>query len=90
MSEILCPDVISSVGLTLDIGGVILLFIGSSHKCMHDSGMISPITRRPQDEEQARNQLDSGASVAESTAACAGPALGGGPCSAAACSDVRC
>ena len=24
---------------------------GSSHKCMHDSGMISPITRRPQDEE---------------------------------------
>ena len=25
--------------------------IGSSHKCMHDSGMISPITRRPQDEE---------------------------------------
>ena len=26
-------------------------FFGSSHKCMHDSGMISPITRRPQDEE---------------------------------------
>ena len=26
-------------------------FLGSSHKCMHDSGMISPITRRPQDEE---------------------------------------
>ena len=25
--------------------------LGSSHKCMHDSGMISPITRRPQDEE---------------------------------------
>ena len=25
--------------------------VGSSHKCMHDSGMISPITRRPQDEE---------------------------------------
>ena len=25
--------------------------IGSSHKCMHDSGMISPITRRPKDEE---------------------------------------
>ena len=24
---------------------------GSSHKCMHDSGMISPITRRPKDEE---------------------------------------
>ena len=24
---------------------------GSSHKCMHDSGMISPITRRPQNEE---------------------------------------
>ena len=27
------------------------LSFGSSHKCMHDSGMISPITRRPQDEE---------------------------------------
>ena len=26
-------------------------FYGSSHKCMHDSGMISPITRRPKDEE---------------------------------------
>ena len=25
--------------------------LGSSHKCMHDSGMISPITRRPKDEE---------------------------------------
>ena len=25
--------------------------VGSSHKCMHDSGMISPITRRPKDEE---------------------------------------
>ena len=24
---------------------------GSSHKCMHDSGMISPITHRPKDEE---------------------------------------
>ena len=27
------------------------MFSGSSHKCMHDSGMISPITRRPKDEE---------------------------------------
>ena len=26
-------------------------YLGSSHKCMHDSGMISPITRRPKDEE---------------------------------------
>ena len=26
-------------------------YYGSSHKCMHDSGMISPITRRPKDEE---------------------------------------
>ena len=26
-------------------------YSGSSHKCMHDSGMISPITRRPKDEE---------------------------------------
>ena len=26
MSEILCPDVINSVGLVFDIGGVVLLF----------------------------------------------------------------
>ena len=36
MSEILCPDVISSVGLTLDIGGVILLFI---------YGLLEPISK---------------------------------------------
>ena len=29
----------------------LVLMVGSSHKCMHDSGMISPITRRPKDEE---------------------------------------
>ena len=43
-------ETINNRGLRLSATDIVKNF-GSSHKCMHDSGMISPITRRPQDEE---------------------------------------
>ena len=51
MSEILRSDVINSVGLALDIGGVILLFIYGLPEPISETGAVHLIVETPSKEE---------------------------------------
>ena len=69
-----------AVGLAVLCGLVGLGFLGSSHKCMHDLApgrSASAVGRRCGCARARYAAVQS--SVAQLTAACAGPALGGGP-----------
>ena len=51
---------------------------GSSHKCVQDFGRSQPNGARIRLGFGVRDPVAQGVTVADSTAACAGPALGGG------------